>query len=690
MNGTKKKIHLLAGALAVLMAAGVTLPAAGSVYAQEASLGTQILDTEALDQLEASGPTGNQVVLAASTARSGSAAKVVQTALSQVGYTEQANEFTKFGQWYGLSNAYWCDMFVSWCGNQAGVSPNVFPASASCTAHVGKFKEMDRFFSSASRGGSYTPQPGDLLFFYDPIQRPQGTVSGHVGLVLYVENGFVFTVEGNTLANRLDCLDTFLLDDRWSSYQPADYVSVNFYPLNDRRILGYGSPNYADRTATVHKGFVDLGPYADRAAIFTELTQKGLFPATSSHTFSPRHGMTRGDFIVALAKVCGLTTPHTPTASYHDVAAGSPYYDAVAAARSCGIIGELADNKFIPDTYISGSDAQTMISRALSYLGQPNQTFPFSRGDHPAYGEYTIRADLASALYTLSQQAQPAGKATVSFQSNGADGNVPSADVSAYNRVTLPNAGTLQKEGYRFMGWKSSADQKVYAPGSTVLLTGNTTTVFTAQWQIENAPLMVSTVLLDTSSTEVHCGGTSTFLVKNRNPANIQITSANPEIATVALSDATNSKGVTYAVTGTGVGTTDIYVTVNGQKTVLKVTVKASKGSITLDTANYIMAPGDRYDIGALIKDPSGQPLSHTQIRDLVTNGSLKVSDSRTGSIVSLEQLSNGNFRVTGRNEGTTYIVYEIGGTHASVRVDVQKGAKQHGTSVRNTSYFTR
>ena len=55
-----------------------------------------------------------------------------------------------------------------------------------------------------------------------------------------------------------------------------------------------------------------------------------------------------------------------------------------------------------------------------------------------------------------------------------------------------------------------------------------------------------------------------------------------------------------------------------------------------------------------------------------------------------LEQLSSGHFRVTGRKTGTCYIVYDIGANHASVRVDVQNGVKQHGTAVRNTSIFTQ
>lgn len=113
-------------------------------------------------------------------------------------------------------------------------------------------------------------------------------------------------------------------------------------------------------------------------------------------------------------------------------------------------------------------------------------------------------------------------------------------------------------------------------------------------------------------------------------------------------------------------------------------------GSMMLDTANYIMAPGNIYDVGITIKDTNGNTLSGGQVQGLFSSGKIKVSDSRTGSVVRLTQLSNGNFRVTGRTPGTCYIVYEGGGNHASVKIDVQNGVKQHGTAVRNTSYFTQ
>ena len=50
---------------------------------------------------------------------------IIGVALTQVGYTEGSNNYTKYGVWYGQPNSPWCGMFVSWCANQAGVPSSV-------------------------------------------------------------------------------------------------------------------------------------------------------------------------------------------------------------------------------------------------------------------------------------------------------------------------------------------------------------------------------------------------------------------------------------------------------------------------------------------------------------------------------------------------------------------------------------
>lgn len=293
-----------------------------------------------------------------------------------------------------------------------------------------------------------------------------------------------------------------------------------------------------------------------------------------------------------------------------------------------------------------------------------------------------------------NNKKDPVEKYQAIFRINGATGETPSATVSNKNKVSMPKADELQKPGSIFAGWRSSSDGKVYQAGQAVVLTEHTT--FTAQWK----PDPSRNLELDTKEVTVAVNGTYQFLVRGNNDVeNMKVAAGNAAVASVVLVEASDPRGAAYQVRGNAAGTTDIKVTYRGQSVNMRVRVDArvqpgtsagTRGSITLDTAQYSMAPGNRYTIGNVIRDASGNTLTGAQVQNLVRSGKLRVRDSRTGSVATLEALPDGNFRVTGKTPGTCYIVYEIGGTHASVRIDVQNGVQQHGSAVRNTSYFTQ
>ena len=101
--------------------------------------------------------------------------EIVTVALSQVGNTGGA----PYWSWYGFnSRVEWCACFVSWCANECG-------------------------YIDAGVGG-------------------QDGSSDHVGIVEKVENGRVYTVEGNS----------------------GDSVRQNSYPIGYYEIYGYGTPAY--------------------------------------------------------------------------------------------------------------------------------------------------------------------------------------------------------------------------------------------------------------------------------------------------------------------------------------------------------------------------------------------------------------------------------------------------------------
>lgn len=121
-----------------------------------------------------------------------SAAQVVALARGEVGYSEQKNNITKYGQWYGLDGNPWCAMFVSFIFWSAGLP---LPAQtrkgfAWCPAGVQWFRAMG-LWTPTGRGRFY---PGDVAFF----QFDRDANADHVGIVVETKPKSIVCVEGNT------------------------------------------------------------------------------------------------------------------------------------------------------------------------------------------------------------------------------------------------------------------------------------------------------------------------------------------------------------------------------------------------------------------------------------------------------------------------------------------------------------
>lgn len=141
--------------------------------------------------------------------------EIVTVALSQVGNVGGQ----PYWSWYGFNyRVDWCACFVSWCANECGyIEAGVIPKFSGCVQGSRWFKERGLW-----QDKSYTPNPGDIIFFdwHDPdgFSGPQDGVPDHVGIVEKVENGRVYTVEGNS----------------------GDKCCQRSYPIGYYEIYGYG------------------------------------------------------------------------------------------------------------------------------------------------------------------------------------------------------------------------------------------------------------------------------------------------------------------------------------------------------------------------------------------------------------------------------------------------------------------
>ena len=137
--------------------------------------------------------------------------EIVTVALSQVGNVGGQ----PYWSWYGFnSRVEWCACFVSWCANECGYIENgIIPKFAGCIQGSEWFKERGQW-----QDGSFTPEAGHIIFF----DWEGDGLTDHVGIVERVENGTVYTVEGNS----------------------GDACRQNSYSIGSSVIYGYGIPAY--------------------------------------------------------------------------------------------------------------------------------------------------------------------------------------------------------------------------------------------------------------------------------------------------------------------------------------------------------------------------------------------------------------------------------------------------------------
>ena len=139
-------------------------------------------------------------------------ADIIAIAATQLGYAEEAGGWTKYGDYHGNAYADWCGYFVSWCARQAGVSTSVLKKQGWAAASKWGLPT----FTASER----LPQPGDLYF--------RGTA--HVGFVYYTSGNKFYTLEGNSVGDKVVCR---ALDLYSSSYT-------------------FASPNYAGSNNAAH------------------------------------------------------------------------------------------------------------------------------------------------------------------------------------------------------------------------------------------------------------------------------------------------------------------------------------------------------------------------------------------------------------------------------------------------------
>ncbi len=114
----------------------------------------------------------------------------------------------------------WCDVFVTTVFQREGLS-HLIGRECGVERHIQIFKHLGIW----NENGASTPKSGDIITFnWDQDSQPNNGFADHIGIVEYVENGLIHTIEGN------------------SGY--AGTVKRNVYRIGHGNIRGFATPRY--------------------------------------------------------------------------------------------------------------------------------------------------------------------------------------------------------------------------------------------------------------------------------------------------------------------------------------------------------------------------------------------------------------------------------------------------------------
>ena len=275
-------------------------------------------------------------------------------------------------------NGYeWCDQYVDWdflqlCGNRElaeKVECQTGPYGAGCDWSA-------RYYRNQGRLSYSNPEPGDQIFFGD---------YDHTGLITKVEDGKIYTIEGNA-SNRVEervynINDKFVTsfgkprfdlipeynipfkdvyEENWFYdaikwaynncivYGKNDDVFLPFAPCNRGDFISF-LWRYADRPKSNQKiHFQDVTEEYFAEPVKWGVENKIVY-GYNKNTFKPYNLCTRGQAISMIWRFMGRPKPNSEKMSFKDVKKNKYYYNAILWAYQNNIAVGRTETEFKPD-----------------------------------------------------------------------------------------------------------------------------------------------------------------------------------------------------------------------------------------------------------------------------------------------------------------------------------------------------
>lgn len=247
--------------------------------------------------------------------------------------------------------------------------------------------------------GMNMPVPFDANNFNTVFLNKTGATLSHVTFTLPPSSAGSLYFRYNTGAASSVTSST----KYYRSYSPL-LSDISFVPRTDYSgsvtipYMGYTAGNAAfSGKIVINVGtvapYTDMGGHTWAQDAVDYLYSNGVIADNGSRYFYPGADMTRGEYMVMIANAFHLTGAGSGT--FPDVPVGSPYYDAVAAAKAYDIARGDDTGLFRPEWGLTRQDAMVIIVRAFKNTGTP--LTPGTIGDLAGFSDASLVSDYAVA-----------------------------------------------------------------------------------------------------------------------------------------------------------------------------------------------------------------------------------------------------------------------------------------------------
>lgn len=400
---------------------------------------------------------GNRLPVTSAAAKG--AENIAAVAASQVGYYEETNGYTKYGDAFGDPTMEWACAFVAWCAHEAGIANSVVPAFTSCTAMLSFFKASGRYSTSMAHGTSYKPAVGDIVFFSSSNATNNVT---HIGIVESATDTVITTIEGNN-PNRVRRL-TYTYSNQYvigfatpaytnERYEPAEAAAntPGTYRTNDATNLRVSYSESATFLVTIPAGTVVTvdAVNSNRWGHTTYNGQQGWFVLDYSTQLSS--GSEQTEIVTSEYKKGTYQT--TDALNFRSVPNGT-------------VLSVIPENTYLDVTGVSGSWGQTKYNNVSGWISLE-------------YAEYLPNTILSDSYKTGKYRTNE----IMNFRSSPAGTLIATIPAGTVLTITEVN-GVWGKTVYGgAAGWLSLEYSTYFTTDNdepvTIIIPGSTTTIVT-------------------------------------------------------------------------------------------------------------------------------------------------------------------------------------------------------------------